>query len=161
MVFVVVAAQWPAPGISAQGNELPYREAIGARWMLGQVANGAGKFPCACGAEGSAQQADVAGSVRDLASQNLEQCGFAGAVMPEQSGNLAFPEVDVDVPEDGGVADVHIQAGYFEERRHAGSNDSEGLQHNLNANYYQLCFVFLDSWARRYAWPVCTRHWAV
>ncbi len=50
--------------------------------------------------------------------------------MTEQGSDLAFTKLDVDVVKDGSVTNVHAQAGYFKERRHAGSHGSEGLQNN-------------------------------
>src|SRR5690554_534488 len=121
VILLAVSAKRAAPGVTAQCNQLPYRQAIGAGRVLGQVADNPGKGAGAEAFRGFTLKPDLTGTGRNLSGQCFQQCGFARAVVAKQGGYLAFVKGQANVMKDSRAANVDSEVADFEKRGHSDS----------------------------------------
>ncbi len=104
-------AKQAAPGIATHLHQLTPEQVLGARQMLGQIGHLTGELPVAPIGQRFAIEQDLALTQGLLARQQLEQGGFARAVVADEAIDLALLETQVSGVQQ--LAAVYREAGGF------------------------------------------------
>jgi hypothetical protein len=86
MIFLAEAPQQAVSGVTTEADQLTHRQAGSRRQLLRQVRQLTGKGAFLPGGQRFAIQAQAAMARSLLAGQQLQQGGFAGTLMPYQTG---------------------------------------------------------------------------
>ncbi|MNO69183.1 hypothetical protein D3C76_600330 [compost metagenome] len=105
------AAQQAAPGIAPHLHQLPAEQVLGARQMLGQIGHLTGEVPVAPLLQRLVIEQYLPIAQGLLACQQLEQGGFARAVVADEAVDLTLLETQAGGLQQGAVVDR--EAGGF------------------------------------------------
>ncbi|MNG74072.1 hypothetical protein D3C79_325450 [compost metagenome] len=111
VIFRPHAAQQAAPGIAPHLHQLPAEQVLGARQMLGQIGHLTGEVPVAPRLQRLVIEQYLPIAQGLLACQQLEQGGFARAVVADEAIDLTLLETQAGGLQQGAVVDR--EAGGF------------------------------------------------